>query len=70
MAWLSRKLVARFRGASQMKAIILFYLAVSLRLTHELDAVAHAEWRLLDFLRGLGDSVAYPIFLVILIFRS
>lgn len=48
-----------------MKANILFYLAVSLLLTHELDAVANTEWRLLYFLRDLSDASAYPIFIIL-----
>ena len=43
----------------------LYYLGIAHLLTHEMDAVKHAEWRLLFGLRALGDAVAYPIFLLL-----
>ena len=43
----------------------LYYLAIALLLTHEMDAVMEAEWRLLFGLRGLSDAVAYPLFLLL-----
>ena len=40
----------------------LYYLGLSAFCTHELDAVRHAEWRLLYVLRDLPDEVAYTVF--------
>lgn len=44
---------------------LLYYLGVSLLLTHEMDAVAHAEWRLLFVLRDMSDQAAYPVFIAL-----
>ncbi|MEM8563964.1 MAG: DUF6713 family protein [Pseudomonadota bacterium] len=44
---------------------LLYYLGISLLLTHEMDAVAHAEWRLLFVLRDMSDQAAYPVFIAL-----
>ena len=36
----------------------LFYLALALLCTHELDAIINSEWRLLFILRALNDDLA------------
>lgn len=48
-----------------MKAIREFSLliAVSLLMVHEMDAVTHAEWRLLPVLGGLDDATAREAFI-------
>ncbi len=46
-------------------ATALYYLGLSALFTHELDAVRHAEWRLLLILRDLPDEVAYPVFVAL-----
>jgi hypothetical protein len=43
----------------------LYYLGLSLLAAHEMDAVRHAEWRLLYVLRDLGDAAAYPVFVAL-----
>ena len=43
----------------------LYYLGLSALCTHELDAVRHAEWRLLHVLRDLPDELAYPVFVAL-----
>lgn len=48
-----------------MKSNLLFYLAISLLFTHELDAVTHAEWQLLYLLRDLNYDTAYPVFVTL-----
>ena len=40
----------------------LYYLGLAFLFTHELDAVTHAEWRLLPALRLLPDATASPLF--------
>ena len=40
----------------------IFYLALALIFTHELDAIKHHEWRIFAFLRPLGDVRAYQVF--------
>jgi hypothetical protein len=40
----------------------IYYLAISFLMAHELDAVTHAEWRLLLVLRDLEDTIAAQIF--------
>ena len=40
----------------------LYYLGLAFLFTHELDAVTHAEWRLLPVLRDLPDATASPLF--------
>ena len=42
---------------------IVFYLALSMLLAHELDAVHRHEWRLLFFLRTLSDSLGRNLFI-------
>jgi hypothetical protein len=43
----------------------LYYLGLALLFTHELDAVTHAEWRLLFFLRGMPDATASAVFVAL-----
>lgn len=43
-------------------AAALYYLGLACLFTHELDAVTHAEWRLLFGLRSLPDATASPLF--------
>ncbi|MEQ9012758.1 DUF6713 family protein [Algiphilus sp.] len=40
------------------------YTGFSLILCHELDAVLHAEWRVLPVTSFLPESVAYPVFVL------
>lgn len=42
----------------------LYVLGLAALFTHELDAVRHAEWRLLYVLRELSEAAAYPAFLL------
>ncbi len=42
-----------------------FYLGFAALLTHELDAVARAEWKILPLLSSLPDDVAFPLFVVL-----
>ena len=46
-------------------ATVLFYLGFSGFIAHELDAVLHAEWRLLFVLRSLPDSTASSVFILL-----
>lgn len=39
-----------------------FYLGLGTLLSHELDAVANAEWRVLPLLRGLPDDIGMTVF--------
>jgi Family of unknown function (DUF6713) len=43
-------------------ADVLYYLGLACLFTHELDAVAHAEWRLLFILRGIPADSASSLF--------
>ncbi len=45
--------------------MILYYLAISFLVAHELDAVTHAEWRLLFVLRDLADPTAAQVFVAL-----
>jgi UDP-N-acetylmuramyl pentapeptide phosphotransferase/UDP-N-acetylglucosamine-1-phosphate transferase len=40
----------------------IYYLGLASLFTHELDAVTHAEWRLLFFLESQPDETASPLF--------
>lgn len=42
---------------------LVYYLGISLLITHEMDAVMHSEWRLLYVLRDLEESAAFSWFL-------
>lgn len=42
-----------------------FYLGLSMLLTHELDAMSNHEWRVLPFLRVLPDDIGMLIFVAI-----
>ena len=42
----------------------IFYLGLSTLLTHELDAVANHEWRVLPLLRALPDDIGMLVFVV------
>lgn len=44
---------------------LLFCLALALLLSHELDAVAQAEWRLLPGLSVAGDKLGYDLFVLL-----
>lgn len=44
---------------------LLFYLATSILLAHELDAVKHSEWGLLYVLRDLPSGAAYAAFVLL-----
>ena len=44
---------------------LLFCAALALLLSHELDAIAQAEWRLLPGLNSLGDSLGYELFVLL-----
>ncbi len=44
---------------------VFYYLALACLFTHELDAVAHSEWRLLFVLQRLPDATALPWFVVL-----
>jgi len=46
-------------------ASFFYYLGLAFLLTHELDAMTHAEWHLLFVLRALPDSVAEPVFVAL-----
>lgn len=46
-------------------AAALYYLGLACLFTHELDAVTHAEWRLLFVLRGMPDASASLIFVAL-----
>ena len=46
-------------------ASALYYLGIALLFTHEMDAVMHAEWRLLYVLRDMDEASAYPVFLLL-----
>lgn len=41
-----------------------FRIGFALLLTHELDAVARAEWRVLPMTRWLPDDVGFPVFVL------
>lgn len=47
-----------------MKTTI-YYLSVATLLTHELDAVKHAEWSLLFLIGRLPDTASYPTFVLL-----
>ncbi len=42
-----------------------FYLGLSTLLTHELDAIANHEWRVLPFIRILPDDIGMLVFFVL-----
>lgn len=44
---------------------LLFCVALALLITHELDAVAQAEWRLLPGLSLAGDKLGYDLFVLL-----
>lgn len=44
---------------------VIYYLALSFLLMHEMDAVMHMEWHLLFVLRNLPDAIAYPAFILL-----
>ena len=44
---------------------VFYYCALTLLLTHEMDAVKHSEWHLLFILRQLPEAIAYPVFLLL-----
>jgi len=44
---------------------ILFYLGFAALLTHEMDAIAHKEWRILYFFRKLPENIASSLFIAI-----
>ena len=46
-------------------AIALYYLGLASLFTHELDAVTHAEWRLLFVLRSMPNESAASLFVAI-----
>lgn len=41
-----------------------FRIGFALLLTHELDAVARAEWRVLPLTNGMPDAIAMPVFVL------
>lgn len=43
---------------------IAFYLGVGALFTHELDAVANHEWRVLPLIRALPDELGMKVFLI------
>ncbi len=43
---------------------LLFYLGFATLMAHELDAMTHAEWRLLFVLRRLPTAIAEPAFVL------
>ncbi len=43
---------------------LVFYTGFSTLLAHELDAVAHAEWRVLPLTSFLPDHIGYAVFVV------
>lgn len=51
-------------GYRSMKAA-LYYLGIACLFTHELDAMTHAEWRLLLVLRSMPDATASPLFVAL-----
>jgi hypothetical protein len=44
---------------------LLFYLGFATLITHELDAMTHAEWRLLWILHNLPEQMASDIFVIL-----
>lgn len=42
----------------------LFAIGLALLLSHELDAVKHAEWQVLPLLRWLDDATSYIVFVL------
>jgi hypothetical protein len=48
-----------------MKNELLFWVGFSLLLTHELDAVAHSEWRVLPVTSFLPDTVGFRVFVLL-----
>lgn len=44
-------------------ATFLFYLGFASLITHEMDAIAHKEWRLLYFFRKLPEHIASALFI-------
>lgn len=51
----------RLLGADQIRSL-LFWTGFAFLLSHELDAVAQSEWRLLPLLNLLADEPAYKVF--------
>ena len=49
----------------QTFAVIIFYLALTLFLTHEMDAVRRREWKMFIILKDMEDEKAYHIFLLL-----
>ena len=43
----------------------LFYLGLATLFTHELDAIANHEWRVMPILRSLPDEVGFNIFVLV-----
>ena len=48
-----------------MIATALFYVALALLFTHEMDAVEHSEWQVLFMLRSMPREAAYPWFVAL-----
>lgn len=46
-------------------AVALYYLGLASLFTHELDAVTHAEWRLLFILQSMPSESAAPLFVAL-----
>ncbi|NNL66557.1 MAG: hypothetical protein HKP30_09965 [Myxococcales bacterium] len=44
---------------------VFYYLGIAFLFTHELDAMTHAEWRLLFVLRDLPEGTASPWFVAL-----
>jgi len=54
-----------FAKADTLVAKTAFYLGLATLFTHELDAIANHEWRIMPILRSLPEEVAYTTFVVL-----
>jgi len=60
----STGIAARSPGQARFSSLA-FHLGIGALMTHELDAVANHEWRVLPLIRVLSDNAAMPLFIAL-----
>ena len=48
-----------------MVSDLVFYFGIALLITHELDAIAHHEWRMFPLICRLKDNIGYQVFIIL-----
>jgi len=62
---LATRIVIESNKVMKMYEEQIFYIGVSLLLTHELDAIARHEWRMFPFICRLKDDIGYKVFVML-----